>query len=117
MRDVIATPGFRHIPPRDRLRRHACNKIMDRYDWRPTEAEYEALCELADSFSGRLSDDTVPNTSRETQLWPEFRGGKARVVFDRSERAIVTILKGWRNERLAPLIVPRGSRRQNRARY
>lgn len=99
MRDLVDAPGFRHLPPRERLRRHATNKIGDRFGWRPTPQEYEALCAEADAFRGKLSDEATPNTSREVQLWPDFRGKKVRVVYDRAERAIVTVIRGWHTEK------------------
>jgi hypothetical protein len=95
MRDLVSTPGFTHLSPRERLRRHATNKIADRFGWRPSPEEYEALCAQAEAFTGRLEDDAGPASSREIQCWPDFRGQKVRVIFDRRYRAIVTVITGW----------------------
>lgn len=100
MRDLVDQPGFVHIPPRERLRRHATNKIHDRLGWRPTVSEYEELCERARLHPGPFAEGAAgPADSREVQLWDELRGHKkVRVIYDRREGAIVTVLRGWESE-------------------
>ena len=115
MQDFSGPPNFRHLPPRERLRRHATNKLADRFGWLPTREEYEALCERA--RSGREPTDPGSSfiSSRQVQLWV-LRGQRVRVVYDLKEDAVVTVFSGWQDDRL-PGPRPRGARRRSRPRY
>ena len=115
MRDIAGAPNFQHLPPRERLRRHATNKLADRFGWRPTRAEYEELCERARSGRESVDPENSFVSSRQVQLWV-LRGQRVRVVYDLEEDAVVTVFSGWQDDRLVGPR-PRGARRRSRPRY
>ncbi len=99
MRDVVTTHGFVHLPPRERLVRHALHAIQDRVRPETTRAELEELAErfavggfLADIHEQCLDGRDVYHT----RLW----GKKVRVVFDVHYGSIVTVVPGWQEQRL-----------------
>lgn len=96
MKDLVDDPTFRHLPPRERLARHAMNKIRDRLGWPITRSEYEELCRrCADGEMGAPVEAGLD--LRDTYL-AELAGKKVRVIWDTRHAAVVTVIRGWREQ-------------------
>ena len=116
MRDLHTDdPGFRHLPPDERLARHGANKIRDRVDPAFTRADYDALCEAL--AAGKMGKPIEQGLDGRDVYKGILRGKKVRLVYDVRYERVVTVIPGWHDaiivnrERLATRGVNRAKSR------